>query len=186
MHRLPLELQGCVLQRLSRREIGVALRCDRRCARMMQPLAALLRAHSALRLYPCVRALRGAWLDAREVAVLARICRRVRETASPTQAPYLQMVDPPSTSLKTFNASIGWLEDYRLNSEFLDLLSEVQSRWASDEQAIVEHWKKEFVEFWCFGWRDRPADRATARAEWTAHVDAPHRLESYFDLAKLG
>ena len=167
MHRLPLELQGCVLQRLSRREMGVALRCDRLCARVMRPLTALLRAHSALRLYPYVRALRSACLDAREARVLTRICGLLLERGTPTPAFSLQM--DPSASLKVFNESIGWLQNYNLDSEFIDLLLEVQ--WGEDEQAFVSHWRKEFVEFWCFGWRGCPADRISARmTSWTKHV----------------
>lgn len=76
----------------------------------------------------------------------------------------------PSTSLKVFNDSIDWLGDYRLDDEFVDLLLEKPEIWDKHERIFVDHWKCEFVEYWCFGWKAHPSQRVTSAGAWTTHT----------------
>ena len=163
MQRIPPELEGCVLQHLSRSEMGKVARCSRRSARPVTALASMLRALGAARLSPALRALRGAWTDAQEARVLRRIHERLLRVGAVTP-PLVELMDP-SASLKAFNESIGWLDDYHRDEEFVDLLlrNGGATWWEADERAFVDHWRREFVEHWHFGWQAGPSDRVGRR-----------------------
>ena len=144
----PSEIAGIIFAHVPIFTLAV-LRCDRKRDAIVRGLTLMRRAHAVSRLGIAVRTMKSAWLDASEALVLKGICEKLRLGAP--------MEHDPS-SLKQFNKSIRWLENYHLNDEFLETLLYHLGNWSAEEQLYVDHWEREFIEYWCLGWHG-PSDR---------------------------
>lgn len=182
---LPTEVQGCVFQHLSRRDMGALLLGDRGCASTIATLAALRRVHCALRVYPAFRALHSAWLDWAEAGVLARIRDKLVNGAG-MSSNFATFADPPA-SLKAFNESINWLGNYHIDSAFVELLLlENLEVWPPDERRYVKHWLREFTEHWCFGWNAPPSERVTLTPARAWPIQGPGESQGGADAEVVG
>ena len=160
----PRELRAAVHALLGPRELAAARACDRASrAELPRALAALRRAHAALRLRPAVRALREGALDAAEARDL-RAIRAALAPAAPAALAERMAAAGDAPTLRAFNDAVGWLredDDFATDDDLVDLLMtpSLTADWPPALRRYAEHWRREFVETWCLGWRTEPLRR---------------------------
>ena len=142
---LPDEIHAHMFQLLHIDKLSIMQQVNKKY-RMLKSLIILIKSYNIIIISPIIKNLSKNMLDyekhnLKNIRCRLTICGLSRYTKS---------ID--TTSLKKFNHSIKWLENFKHDAKFIELLYPktgfLKPKWLKDELFYVNKWIYEFNDFW--------------------------------------